>query len=78
MDNEEFCIEDYEDEFRDAYCNEHRCYHLLSAQNGDNLRDNLEQYVRDLFKDLYIFPKAYTTKSIEDIYTDLQGILSAS
>ena len=37
----------------------------------------VEEYVNRLFNDLYIFPEKYA-KSVEDIYTDLRGILSAN
>ena len=76
MCNEEFCVEDYEDEFRDEYCNEYRCLNPAMYQSNP-LRKDLEEYVNELFNDLYIFPERYA-KSVEDIYTDLRRILSAN
>ena len=68
MDNEEFDIEDYEDDFRDYYCNTFRC-----LNNSNSIQEALEDYVRELHKELYVFQE--TNKTVEDIYNDLEYIL---
>ena len=55
--------EDSEDTSIDFFC------------KSSGLRAALEEYVRDLYLNLYIFPDKYFRKSVTDIYEDLQDIL---
>lgn len=69
-DEEEFNLEDHEDEFRDYFCNSFRC---SAVGNTSAVQEALEEYVRELHKELYVFQEV--NKTVEDIYNDLDYIL---
>ena len=65
----DFDLSNYESEIESEYC----CGNCLRE---DGLRCNLEEYVENLRKELYIFPESNKKlKTVEEIYNDLDYML---
>lgn len=71
-DDEEFCLEDHVDDFQDYYCNDFRC---LKGTRTNAVEEDIKEYVQNMYKELYLFPRHYFTKTPEDICSDLQSLL---
>lgn len=66
----DFDLSDYESEIESEYCNGN------CLKNCDSLKYELEDYVKEMEKNLYIYSEGSKSfKSYEEIYRDLKMII---
>ena len=71
-----FEVSDYEEDFRNYYCNDIFC---LNKECGNGLKDALMEYLEELYKNLYLYSESNVKiKTAEDIYNDLSRIIGGN